>query len=164
MQVPQRKPGKYSNLTADPHITQKKKNELEDELASLLKKRPKAASEVQRLSELGDFSENAEYQLAKGKLRGMNRRILVLEDHLNRAIVVQQSKSDQIQLGDTVTLTMDGEDKTYTILGPSETDPSKNIISHLSPIGSALIGKRVDDVFEIEIAGNQKQCKIFSKN
>ncbi len=163
MRVPYRKPGKFTNLKPDPHITQRKKKELENELHRLKKKHPHAAREVQRLAELGDFSENAEYQLAKGKLRGINRRILHIEDHLKRAIIIQKQNTQEIALGDTVTIALDGQKKTYTILGPSETDPGKNTISHLSPIGSALLGKRVGESFTILIAEKTRECKVLSK-
>lgn len=163
MRVPYRKPGKFTNLKPDPNITPAKKAELEADLERLKKKRPHAAKEVQLHAQNGDFSENAEYQLAKRRLRGINCRILELEDHLKRAIVIEKSTSDAVALGDTVTITMDGEEKTYTILGPSETDPNKNIISHLSPIGSALVGKTSGDEFELEIAGKTRQCVILAK-
>ncbi len=165
MRIPSRKPGKYSNLSPDPNITQQKKLELETNLAQLKKKKPHAAKEVQRLAELGDFSENAEYQLAKGRLRGINRRILEIEDHLKRAIVISVQKNiNEVQLGDTVTIKIDDQKKTYTILGPTETNPAKSIISHLSPIGSALIGKKPNDTFPITVAGKTKQCTIISKH
>lgn len=164
MRVPIRKPGKYTHVRPDPHLTQSKYDELAAELESLKKKRVHAASEVKRLSELGDFSENVEYQLAKGRLRGINQRILDLEDHLKHAVIITHTaQSNTVQLGDTVTISLDGKEKTYTILGSSETDPSRGVISHHSPIGSALMGKRIGETLEISIADRRVRCTILRK-
>ena len=163
MRVPYRKPGKFTNLKPDPNITAAKKAELESDLARLKAKRPQASKEVQLHAQNGDFSENAEYQLAKRRLRGINRRILEIEDHLKYAVVITPNTGNTVQLGDTVTVMIDGIEKTYTILGPSETDPSRNIISHLSPIGSAIIGKKAGDTFTITIAGTEKTTTLLKK-
>ena len=71
MQIPYRKPGKYQLAKQDHIMTKKKYIEIEADLARMYAQRPKMAQEVSRLAENGDFSENAEYQLAKGKLRGL---------------------------------------------------------------------------------------------
>ncbi|PLX27745.1 transcription elongation factor GreA [Candidatus Parcubacteria bacterium] len=163
MRTPQRKLGKYSHLKPDPNITEKKYNELMTELEKLKKIfRPPAIKEVKRLALMGDFSENAAYQIAKGRLRGINKRIDDIEDHLKRANVIKTNKSDQVELGSTVTILIDNKEKTYTILGSSETDPSKNVISHNSPIGQAIMHKKKNDIIEFKISGNTKTIKILN--
>lgn len=162
MQVPIRKPGKYTHLKPDPHLTEEKFNELKNKLEKLKSIRPRLAEEVKRLAELGDFSENAAYQIAKGKLRGVNQRILELEDHLKRAVIIKPKKNGcQVQLGCSVTLEYEGKTKTFTILGSSETDPTKGIISHNSPIGAALMGHKAGDIVKVETLNKEVEYKII---
>jgi len=154
MQTPKRKPGKYQQMPQDHTMTQQKYDQIEADLERMYARRPKMAAEVSRLAENGDFSENAEYQLAKGKLRGLNNRILILENQLRQAKVIQTPTNiDQVQLGSTVTVEMDGKEKAYTVLGASEADPSMGIISHESPLGSALMGASVGDEVVLETTG-----------
>jgi transcription elongation factor GreA len=116
---------------------------------------------VARLAELGDFSENVEYQLAKGRLRWINDRILKLEREINDAeIIAPNKKTDTAQVGHTVTVECAGTTKTFQILGSSETRPEEGIISHTSPIGLALMGKRVGDVVKVKIGERQIEYKI----
>ncbi len=95
---------------------------------------------------LGDYSENAEYQDAKWKLARMHSRILTIKDRLKRAIIiVGDDDDDRVTMGSTVTVVVNGVERRYTIVGPQEANPTKGRISHLSPVGSALLGKRVGD-------------------
>lgn len=163
MQVPIRKPGKYTHDKPDPHLTEEKLYELKKNLESLKKIRPEAASEVSRLAEMGDFSENAAYQMAKGRLRGINQKILDLEDHLKRAVIIQPMKDmETLQLGHTVTIDIEGKKHTYLMLGSTESDPIKGIISHNSPIGSALMGHKIGDRVRIYLKNKQIECIILS--
>jgi transcription elongation factor GreA len=157
MRVPIRKPGKFTHLKPDPHLTEEKFNALKNNLERLKKiSRPRAAEETKRLAEMGDFSENAAYQISKGRLRGINQRILDIEDHLKRAIIIHQIKNIKtVQLGHWVTIENNGKQKTYQILGSSETDPTRGIISHNSPIGSALIGKKIEDKINIKTTNKE---------
>ncbi len=135
-------------------MTQGKFDELKQQLARLLRARPEAAAEVKRLAEMGDFSENAAYQLSKGRLRGINQRILEIEDHLKLAqIIPSRSESGIVQLGSTVTIEQDGGRQTFRILGPTETDPGRGIISHKSPLGALLMGRQVGDTIHRTIGG-----------
>ena len=145
MRLPYRKPGKYSEPKSDFHISKQKYDELCATLASLLRRRPAAALEVSRLAELGDFSENVEYQLAKRKLRGINTKILYIENDINRAVIIKPRHNYLVEVGHTVTIIRDEKTFIYTILGSSESDPSKGVISQNSPIGAALLGRRIND-------------------
>jgi len=162
MQLPWRKPGKYTHLKPDQNLTEAKYNELKNKLASLKFNRPGLAEEVKKYASDGDFSENAAYQIAKGRLRGMNQKILEIEEHLKRAIIIKPNKNSNIvQLGNSVTIKTDGEEKTYLILGSSETNPQKGIISHNSPIGASLIGKKINDKVKINLADKKVEYKII---
>lgn len=146
MQTPYRKPGKYTNLPFDPHITQTKYDSLASSLDRLANDvKPYLMQEVSRLAQNGDFSENAEYQIAKGRLRGLNRRILTLERQLAIAEIIDPKQFDTVEIGHKVTVDAGGIERDFTILGKNEIDLEKGIISYTSPIGAALIGARVGD-------------------
>ena len=114
---------------------------------------PQAIADMHRTAEMGDFSENAAYQEAKGRLRRINARILLLKDRLARTKpILKKHASGFIELGSTVTLTMDGAQTTYEIVGPAETNPSRGRISHLSPLGAALIGHAKGDRIKFSLA------------
>lgn len=161
MRVPIRKGGEFTNIIPDPNLTQEKFNELSDKLKRLKSQQPQAIQEVKRLAELGDFSENAAYQMAKGHLRGLNEKIFQLEEHLKAAVIIKPTGNNIVQLGSKVTIEINGQQKTYLILGSSEIDLKKDIISHNSPIGSSLIGKKQGDVFKINIAAKEVKCAII---
>lgn len=160
MQLPYRKPTKFSVMQLDPIMSQAKFDELTKKLEKLKAQRPQAAAEVSRLAELGDFSENVEYQLAKGRLRAINNKIMIIETHLNQAQVIEKNTSEIVSIGSIVTVEVDGKEKTYEILGSSETNPTKGVISHTSPIGAALIGHKIKDVIQLKISGKDKTIKI----
>lgn len=161
MRVPVRK-GEAENLRIkDYNISLAKYKELKNTLAYLLKRRPQEAKEVKRLAEMGDFSENAGYQMAKGRLRGLNQRILDIEDSLKKAdIVISNNDISQVQIGHKVTIISNDIKKIYTILGASESNPSAGVISASSPLGAALLNKKIGDEFYLEINGKNKYYTI----
>ncbi|MBU0660631.1 GreA/GreB family elongation factor [Patescibacteria group bacterium] len=165
MQVPIRKGGKYTNTPKDPYITQERYNALEAEIVSIKKRRPAVIEETQAHAAMGDFSENVEYQLAKRKLRGMNGAIERIEKELKNAIIIpKDAKTDQVRIGHTVDILFNGKEKTFTILGANEADPAKRIISHLSPIGESLLGKKVGETFDAQINDKIIPCEIVHIN
>ena len=162
MRVPIRKSGEFTRIIPDPYLTAGKFNELNEKLKKLKVSLPQAIKEVKRLAEMGDFSENAAYQMAKGRLRGLNQRILDLEEQLKLSIIIKPGlNKKQVQLGSRVTVITAGQKQTYLILGSSEINVKNNIISHNSPIGSALIGKKVGDSVKIQLANNEAEFKII---
>ncbi|MCX6746487.1 MAG: GreA/GreB family elongation factor [Candidatus Parcubacteria bacterium] len=163
MQIPKRKSENNSQGNYDPHITSQRADEMRKELERLIKiARPRASNEVAEHAKLGDFSENAAYQMAKSKLRSINNRILILQDKLNNAIIIKEcAPGECVQIGSQVTIETDGQRKIYKILGSQETSPQQGIISHLSPIGTALLGHKINDEVEIEINGQNLKYKII---
>lgn len=147
MRVPTRRSEKQNNLKIDPHLTKLAYEKLQTKLAHLKKvTRLRLMDEVATLAAGGDFSENTAYQIAKGRLRGVNSMILEIEARLRQAIIIETSTTPEvIALGNTVTIEVEGKRKKYIILGSAEVNPAKGIISHNSPLGLALIGKRVGD-------------------
>lgn len=163
MRTPQRKPGIYAGLKPDQNITTEKHQELTAKLEKLKKiSQPRAIAEVKHLALDGDFSENAAYQIAKGRLRSINQRITDITDHLKRAVIIEhKSNNNFIQLGHRVTVEINGKEKNYLILGSSEANLDKNIISNNSPIGSALMGKKVGDIVEVQLVAKVVKYKII---
>lgn len=162
MQLPKRKAPHYASQAQDPFMSKEKFQELENDLARLYKKRPKAAAEVSRLAEMGDFSENVEYQLAKGRLRGINNAITKIELQLQRAKIIEPSSNKRVEIGHRVTVSVnEKEEKIYTILGSSETNPSAGVISHTSPLGAALLGKQVGELVELNTAHKKNTYTIL---
>lgn len=162
MQIPYRKPGEFTSIAPDPHLTQAKFDELTQKLKKLKAVLPNAISELQRLAEMGDFSENAAYQMAKGRVRSLNDKIFGIEEHLKQAIIIKLDNNNrQVHLGSKVAVMIDGKEKTYQILGSSEVDLAQGIISHNSPIGQALMGKSARDVFKIQLAKGEVEAEII---
>ena len=164
MQIPKRKSEEERRLSAKHetlYLTATGIQNLKDELKSLEKALPHAISETQRTGQFGDFSENAAYQIAKGKLRYINNEILVINDKLKRAKLIEEGNSSGIiKIGSTVIFKLGGKEKKYQIVGPAESDPEHGRISHISPLGSALIGHRAGDRFSFKTE-NEKNIEII---
>ncbi len=144
MQIPQRRAQKLRKQDEGPlYLTPAGVKKLERELKDLERQQPEAIEDVDRTKQLGDFSENAEYQDAKFRLRRINDRIFSIKEKLKHVVVIQNDANDtgQVQLGSTVVLRVGGKEKTYQIVGPAEVNPSRGRISHVSPLGSELIGR-----------------------
>lgn len=157
---------KQSNKQAfDFHITQGKYQQLQKDLEKAVASRPALASEMQLFASDGDFSENAAYQAAKRQLRSLNRRIDRLKSILKNAEIIPENTNTQtVDLGHYVTLKINSLVHTYQILGSMQTAPSKNIISHNSPIGSAIMGHQVGDVLKVKLNDRVLECEILSIN
>lgn len=127
------------------HLTDEGKKELEQELFELKEQRGAVAEKIANARDYGDLSENAEYDAAREEQAQVESRVLEIEDILLNADIIKVGKGDGIvQVGSTVDLT-NGKNVTYQIVGPVEADPLEGKISNESPIGSALIGKKVGE-------------------
>lgn len=107
----------------------------------------------------GDLSENAEYHAAKERQSQIEARIAELEDSLGRAEVIDPSQlsGEKVTFGATVTLLdEDKHKKTYQIVGIYEADVKSGRISNSSPLGAALIGKKVGDEIEVHTPSGEK--------
>lgn len=116
---------------------------------------PIAIQDVSDAVQKGDLSENAEYQEARARLTRIQNSVVRLEDRRKRVVLVEGKDSEVVQVGSTVTIqaVKDGSARTYEIVGPSETDPSRGRISYLSPIGSALLRHAVGDLITLSLRG-----------
>ncbi len=162
MRTTDRKNEKERREIISPIMTRAKLLGLEKKLIQLKNSRPKLADEVSRLAQLGDFSENAEYQMAKGQLRRLNNTILSVEAKINRAVIIKPpNTTSTVQIGHEIKLKTNNKIFCYRILGPLESDPSKGIISNESPIGRAVLGKRVGDEIKIKTPEMEMVYKIL---
>jgi transcription elongation factor GreB len=128
---------------------------LADELNRLRSvERPKIVQEVSDAAAQGDRSENAEYIYGKRKLREIDRRMRWLGKRIDAAVVVDpaQKRGEKIFFGATVALEDDdGKTEEYQLVGEDEIDPSRGRISWRSPIGTALLGKKLDDEVRVTV-------------
>ncbi|WP_128892532.1 transcription elongation factor GreA [Erythrobacter sp. HKB08] len=135
----------YEKLTAD--------------LKALRAERPKIVDAIEEARAHGDLSENAEYHAAKERQGQIEAQIADIEDRVSRAQIIDPTtlSGDKVVFGATVTL-LDEDDKPvkYQIVGQTEADAKGGRISYNSPLGRALIGKRVDDEIEVTVPSGDK--------
>ena len=135
---------------------------LKSEQEALLNKRIDAVTRLDTARRQGDLSENSEYHAAKEALSWVDRRLAELEILIKTASVVSDSTNGQIGLGTTVTIESNGQNLTYTLVGEYEADISAQKISSVSPLGAALLGKKIGDLAQIKTPGGEKTYKIIS--
>jgi transcription elongation factor GreB len=134
------------------YITKGGLAKLQEELSQLVRvERPKTVDEVATAAAHGDRSENAEYKYGKLKLRDIDRRIRFLGKRIDAAVVVDEAKDgDRVFFGATVEIEDEqGVRKRYTLVGEDESDPGRGRISYKSPLGSALMKRRVGEVVTV---------------
>ena len=134
-------------------LTQEGLDELKAELQNAITvQRPEIAERIKSARELGDLSENAEYQLARQDQEKNDARISELEHILANTEVIVAPKSDsKVVIGSTVVLKgVDGKEKKFQVVGTIEADPLAGKISDESPIGQALLGKKEGEQVEIK--------------
>jgi len=127
--------------------------------------RPQVTQAVSAAAAQGDRSENAEYIYGKKQLREIDRRVRHLRKRLDGIVVVNQAPSDptRIYFGAWVNLEEeDGRERQVRIVGPDEIDAASEHVSMDSPLGKALLGKRVDDEVRIEVPGGQRSYLVTS--
>ena len=119
-----------------------------------LELRPKLIEEVQIARSFGDLSENFEYKAAKREKNRNDSRIRYLERMIKTAVVIEDtSAADEVGLFDTVTvfLTDEEEEEVFRIVTTLRQNPLQGLISKESPIGSALMGKKVGDIVHVQV-------------
>ena len=134
-----------------------------DELVN--KKRPDVLARVTQARNMGDLSENAEYVASREELTFIDGRIDELEIILKQAVVIREgvkTSNHAVKLGSTVTLHVNGKKEVFTVVGEWEADPENKKISHESPLGKVLIGKRVGDKVAVEAPAGKITYAIIS--
>ena len=123
--------------------------EIEQELNELKNvKRPEIIKALKDARALGDLSENTDYDAARAEQAQIEGRILELEKIMENAEIIENKKTDTVDLGVTVKICYvdDDEEEEYRIVGSKEADPSNNKISNESPIAKSIIGAKVGEV------------------
>lgn len=140
---------------------EKVKTEL-DELRGV--KRKEIAQRIQDAKELGDLSENAEYAEAKNEQSFTEGRIAELEAVVKNAVLIDESKknSHTVEIGSTICIRNGQSDINYNIVGSNEADPSQGRISNESPLGKALLKKKIGDIVTLETPKGAQTLEIVS--
>ncbi len=153
-------------IPGSKYITPEGERRLRAELEMLWRsERPKVTQAVAEAAAQGDRSENAEYIYGKRRLHEIDRRVRFLRKRLEGMVVVSQPPADarRVFFGAWVTLEReDGESVSYRIVGPDEIDLEPGNISMDSPLGRALLGRRLDDELTVELPGGARIFVIVS--
>ncbi len=139
--------------------------DMRNELTELVTiKRPAIIERIRQARQLGDLTENFDYEDAKRGQALLESRITELKAILSHASVVDAAADGSIGVGSTVKIKdlSDGSHEEYTIVGAAESNPAEGKISHESCVGEALLGKAVGDSVVIEAPGGRLKYKIVS--
>lgn len=126
--------------------------------------RKEVAARLKEAISYGDLSENAEYDEAKNQQAFLEARIDELEEQVKNAQVVEENKTDEVQIGSQVVLkrSSDGEEHEYYIVGVTEANILNHKISNESPVGAAIIGKKAKTKVSVETPGGAEEYVIVS--
>ncbi len=153
-------------LNSPVYLTEEGLRDLKAELDDLINvRRLEMAQRLHTAIKQGDLSENADYITAKEAQGFLEGRILDIKQKLRNAVLINATNSPDgvAALGSHVTVVESGfdEEETYHIVGNTEADPSKGKISNDSPLGKALIGKRVNEIVSVLAPAGDIQFKII---
>ena len=145
------------------YLSKEKFDELTTELEHLKTvRRREIAEQLEYARSLGDLSENAEYEEARNLQAATEDRIRQVEEQLARARIIEHTKGNKVSLGNFVTIQKQGEkdEHVYEIVGSAEANMQEHKISHLSPLGAALMDKKKGDLFSFETPRGSQKYKI----
>lgn len=147
-------------------LTREGFDEIQRELNDILTvKRPMVVDRIREARELGDLSENFDYEDAKRSQAMLEARLKELKAILAHAVVVDNTSNDgSVGVGSKVVVQdmEDGFEDSYTIVGPAESSPAEGKISNESCVGSALMGQKVGDIVSVQAPGGVIKYKIVS--
>ena len=143
-------------------LTQKRLDELKEELTELkTNKRLEVADQLRQAKEMGDLSENSEYLEAREEQTRLERQIAEIEDILRNASIIKGGVSKEtVEVGSTVEVLRDKKKSQFIIVGSEEAKPEEGFISNESPLGRALLEKKVGDMVEVTVPSGKAQYKI----
>jgi len=123
-------------------FTQEGYNKLQEELSNLRNQRPEAVATLAKARAMGDLSENGMYKAARARLSSIDHRIDRLLLLMKQAVITEPVGRDVVEIGSRVVVSQKTKKQTITIVGGYESDPAEKRISHLSPLGSALMKQK----------------------
>ena len=148
-------------MTTKQFVTAEGLEKLTAELHQLkTEKRKELANRIQEAKELGDLSENAEYQEAKNEQSFVEGRIAEIEETLKNVEIINHTNSGIVQIGSTITVSMLGVEQTFTIVGSNEANPQGGRISNASPFGQAFLGRKVSDVVTVKTPRGEVEATV----
>lgn len=144
------------------YLTQKRLDELKEELVELTtKKRLEVADQLRQAKEMGDLSENSEYLEAREEQTRLERQIAETEEILRNVTIIKGGVSKEAaEVGSAVEVLRDKKSSQFIIVGSEEAKPEAGYISNESPLGQALLGKKVGEVVEIVTPSGKLRYKI----
>ena len=151
-------------MTQANYLTPEGEAKLNAELQELKgAKREELSKRLRSAIQMGDLSENADYHKAKEDQGFLEGRIQEIEAILRNTIIIEKNQTQGVVfIGSSVTIQEEGFDpETYHVVGPTEADPRNGKISYESPIGRALMDKKVGDTAETETPGGKIKFKII---
>lgn len=151
-------------VMAVQYLSQEGLDKLKQELADLKVRRKELANRMDEARAQGDLSENAEYHEAKDALGLCEGRIMEINEILKNYEVIDADggAKDRVSIGSTIVVNVNGNKKTYTIVGSNESDPMAGRISNESPIGSALLGARIGEKVDVKTPAGTTVYEIVS--
>jgi len=146
------------------YLTEESLKKLKNDLDTLRDKTiPDIAKRIDEAKQQGDLSENAEYHQAREDMSWAQGRLRELEQLIQNAQVIKKSEdNDEVTIGCTVTVKVNGKTKDYTIVGPQEIDPLKGYISNESPLGQAFLKHGVKDKVEVNTPAGKQVYEIIA--
>jgi len=124
-------------------------------------RRAEVAERIKYAKDFGDISENAEYEAAKNEQGMLEGRILTLEMMVRNAVIIEQAEvGGVVQVGSTVEVKDEYGTQAFTIVGPAEVDVTSGRISMESPVGKALLGRRIGDKVAVQSPGGVRELKV----
>ena len=152
-----------NNIQNTVVMTKEGLDELKREHNELLNiKRPDVVDRLAAARSQGDLAENSEYTAARQDLAFIDGRISELERVIAEAKVVSVHSKSKIDVGCKVTLHVGGKKEMFVIVGEWEADPKEKKISHSSPLGKALLGKKIGEIAEVEAPVGKVVYKILA--
>jgi transcription elongation factor GreA len=135
---------------------------LKKELLDLQKERPQAVKNLAEARGMGDLSENGLYTAAKSRLRSIDSQLFRLDIQIKLADIMEPNGGEKVGIGSKVTVTSENGEKIFYIVGDYEANPAESKISQHSPLGRALIGKKVGEIAEFNAPKGIISFKIKS--
>jgi len=151
------------NLNTQIYLTAEGLEKLKEEFRQLLEeKRPRVVERLAYARSMGDLSENNDYISAKEELEFLDGRIAELESVIKNAIVIEnKTQSKEVVLGAKVKVSINGNESIFHIVGEWEADPKNQKISHGSPLGKALLGKKIGEEVTVDAPIGKVVYKIL---
>ena len=135
-----------TNKQTGLYLTKEGLDKLKSELNELIEvKRPHNLNTIKEARDMGDLSENSMYDVAREEQSFIEGKIAELEEIIKNAVVAEKNEKGTLSIGSKVTVHIDGGEETFHIVGAPEADPMNKRISHESPLGTSLMGKKIGE-------------------